>query len=86
MTPGAVQIGDEPDTAVPQAYSKSLPLEQSEMVALWIHHEERATEIKGQMYSTLTFLNTALLPLASLLVSSVRADRFIESGRQFAVS
>jgi len=69
MTSGAVQVGDEPDTAVPQADSKSLPLEQSEVVALWIHHEERATEIKGQMYATLTFLNTALLLLASVLIS-----------------
>ena len=34
MTSGAVQVGDEPDTAVPQADSKSLPLEQSEVVAL----------------------------------------------------
>ena len=68
MTSGAVQVGGEPGTAVPQADSKNLPLEQSEVVALWIHYEERATEIKGQMYGTLTFLNTALLSRTRFLV------------------
>jgi hypothetical protein len=38
-------------------------------VSLWIHYEERATEVKGKMYGTLTFLDTALLPLAGLLAS-----------------
>jgi hypothetical protein len=78
MTPGTVEVGDKPgtDTAVPKLDGKSLPWEQSEVVALWIHYEERATEIKGQMYSTLTFLNTALLPLAGLLASWLMESHF----------
>jgi len=86
MTSGAVQVGDEPGTAVPQADSKNLPLEQSEVVALWIHYEERATEIKGQMYGTLTFLNTALLSLASVLVSWLAESHFGDAPTRIAPS
>jgi hypothetical protein len=53
-------------------------LVSSEVVSLWIHFEERANEIKGQMYTTLTFLDTAIITLSGFYIAY-----FIEHGNFF---
>jgi hypothetical protein len=44
-------------------------LDESEAVSVWIHFEERASEIKGQMYATLTFLDTVIVTLLGFVSS-----------------
>jgi hypothetical protein len=86
---GAIAMSDRKsdcgDEAKPRDGGSQLALDMSESVALWIHFQERGVETKGQMYATLTFLDTVLLSLVGFLASS-SAESLFGSGHVAGVN